>query len=314
MGTVDPRLLMVALGDLRTESERWSVVVSDVIAEATAIQRQAVQSVQDAQRRALLAQAQAEKDRDWVIAERRAAETLSDRCQSAKGNAAEMVVTSDTAVDDAKKTLHFWEEELVKALAWLDRAKARLARARAELQLAEHLLAAAEAELRYARSRLAACQSNKERRNCNPERAAVYNAEVNVAAAQQRVFVARIEVEAAEEEVRQAEARVMCCQRAVACAQDALRQAQKALLHAETGLVEAERSLEYVGAMLRFLQRADADVDGALSITTEMIAGVREAYQRVNEAEQLRLTADDYTEIAQGLLLLEFRVSRVTAT
>jgi len=46
--TTDPRLLIVALGDLREEGGRWSLAASDTIQASLSVQRQATETAQQA--------------------------------------------------------------------------------------------------------------------------------------------------------------------------------------------------------------------------------------------------------------------------
>lgn len=316
MGTADPRLLIQALGDLEEQGQRWSVLARSTMRDVTDYQKRAMAQVEHAQRRSRVILAQRERDLEKVKNLQRQAESLVDTCQAAKQNADEMLARTQQSEADAHTTLVFWQSELQAAREWLARAKERLAKAQAELRRAEQILHQAEVELSRAYSSLAACRSNKNRRNCNPEMAAVAAAQAYVAEAQALVRLAIAEVQAAEEEVRQAEARVRCCEKAVNLAEQAVSQANRAMEHAEVSVVEAERSLEYAAAVQRFLQIAEVHAQSARSAGEEMVEMVVLANRQTDEAERYRFRADEYMESAQRILLtcrreLQYRVEQL---
>lgn len=316
MGTTDPRLLIQALGDLEEQGQRWSVLARSTMRDVTDYQKRAMAQVEYAQRRSRVILTQRERDLEKVQNLQRQAESLVDTCQAAKQNADEMLARTQESEADAQKTLLYWESELQAAREWLARAKERLAQAQAELRRAEQILSQAEMELSRAYGRLRACQNDKDRRNCNAERAAVAAAQEFVAEAQELVSLAIAEVRAAEEEVRQAEARVRCCEKAVGLSEQAVNEAQKATDHAGVSVVEAERSLEYAQAVQRFLQIAEVHAQKARNSGEEMVEMVVLANRQTDEAERHRFRADEYMESAQRVLLscrreLQYRVEQL---
>jgi chromosome segregation ATPase len=128
------------------------------------------------------------------------------------------------------QSLQHWDNEHVKALAWLQRAKARLATAISSLNMALNNLRSAESRLNSARNALSGCRSSyrtdsqgrRVSNDCSSHESAVSNAQQAVHRAQEECRYWEREKRDAEAEVASAEARVRRCNEALALTKQAI--------------------------------------------------------------------------------------------
>jgi exonuclease VII small subunit len=314
MSSYDPRVIAQALEDLTSEMDRWSSVAGDMLATATETQRHAEEAIDRAWHQAAITIDRATEDEESVQKALSAVDdVLENKCIPAIRSAHQTLKEAHGILSKAEATLQKWEAELEKALAWLARAEARLAKAIAELERARAALRDAEWELSRAKDRYDACMSDRNRRNCNSEAAAVAKAAAEVVRAQQWVSAAKEEVRAAKEEVELARARVACCQQAVACSTQAVNLAQESVAAAAQAVNSAERSLDFARAAKNFVGDAQKEMIAESEAAENMMLATRVAQEFTDNAAAHLRTADQAENAAQLYALslrkeMEYRV------
>jgi exonuclease VII small subunit len=311
--STDPRIIAVALEDLRQEVVVWSATASQTLAAAYYAQRNARETAERAFHRAAVVIDGAQQDGERVSKITSDANAIVDQSENARGEAEATLLQAREELADATSTLEFWEEELRKALAWLERAEARLARAIAEYERAQSAFEHAKWALDRAQSQYNSCLRDKNRSNCNSEAKAVNSAQEELQSAAYRLQLAQAEVIAAREEVAAARARVQCCSNAVHYATEAVNMAREAESQAEQAVNSVERSFEFAKAAEQNALVAKEKVIEETSAAEQMLAAAREAISMTDEAAVRLRDADSAEELTQryahgGRRELEHRV------
>lgn len=316
MSVRDPRILIRILDDLIQEIGRCTETVRNTLQKASYTQRCAQEQIERGLHSANVFKDWVECDRENVQDADAEVANLLSKCSEAEQVSHETLDEVEEVFHYAQVTLQQWEQELNKALAWLERAKVRLERAIQEENAAQRNWESAQDEMKQAEIRLRRCLNDTERRNCNREEKAYELARLNVHQALERWKAAEIEVSLAKEEVAQAQARVNCCRQAVDYAKQAVAQAQLAREHADQAVNSAERSLEEAEASNRFMVSAQTKVTEETDLTEQMILAVHQAQTFTSEAQIHYQNSEYAAESAQRLATLgcqelEYRVQQL---
>lgn len=299
MSSRDPRIIAVALEDLREETGLWSTAASQTLAAAYQTQRNLRECVERGFHRASVVLDEALQDRELVTKSLSSADAQMDQAETARVDAHSTLEQAQEEVQEATSVLEFWELELEKALAWLARAEARLERAIAEYERARSAVEQAKYALQRAESRYNSCLRDKNRSNCNSEANAVNSAAEVLQSALYRLQLAEAELIAAKAEVAAARARVQCCSQAVHYATEAVRVAREAESSGEQAVNCAERSSELATVAQLNARLAEAKVGIELETAEQMLAAAKDAVSQTDEASARLTTADNAEETAQ---------------
>lgn len=295
----DPRVIKIALEDLREETGRWSSKATQSLAASYQTHVLVREDVDRTLHRASVVRHDAQEDSDRVAATLAATSEQTALAESAATDAHVTLEEAQAAHSSATSVLSFWQDQLQKALAWLARAEARLERAIASYNAALTRVQSAKWELQRAESRYNACQRNKERTNCDREYRDVVSAQNELDRALHALQLAEIELQNAREEVAAAKARVACCSRAVDFGKKAVGLAAQAVSYGEQAVNSAERSLELVNSAMGHVRMAETDVAEEVQVAEQMVAITHEAVRQVDLANLQLLRADRSEESAQ---------------
>lgn len=299
MSTYDPRVVGQALEDLQNEIARWSSAASDMLSTAEGSQRSAKEGIERALHNANIVLDRAKDDEENLKKAISSVNEVLEKCLTAITSSLDTQTQSETILAEAKTTLHIWQAELEKALAWLIRAEARLEEAIQEHARAVSALRSAEWSLSNAESRYRSCMNDKERNNCNSEIAAVNRARAEVVSAQAWVRDAKQEVDAAKDEVTRAKARVGCCKQSVAFSSEAVAKGEESVSSAAQAVTSAERSHEHAKAAEILIRTAEKKVNAEIDAAETTMVETRLAQNLTFDAARKLDTADKSEGSAQ---------------
>ncbi len=316
MAVTDPRKLVVILGDLEHELERWATKASDMVRIASHTQNTTREVVEMTRRVTRLTTEEFYEDEALHRSKKQVTHDLLLNAQDAIETAQAFVEAARERRNSTQVILGRWEKERDRALAWQARAEKRVADAKAELAKAQAALDSARRQLADAERALEKCRNtviekrdsqgrvHRSKPDCSRYVAAVQQAQAEVTSAQNWVRTAEVELNEALAELSRAEARVSACEKAVSFANQALAKATKSQQHGNNALSDSERTMDHARAAENSMDMAGEHLEQERLAVEEMNMFMQQSSDALMNAKNHLIHGTNYEESAQRYRIL----------
>jgi hypothetical protein len=203
MSENNPDILIPSLKELIDHLNKWNYYASESIKESEELLSVATDCTEDSKVIVKLSENQVMDDSTKVENEKNDIRTLKSKCELEKSVITQLLNLSKSSLELAYATLNYWENELLKATKWVQKARKRLEDANNNYADAIVNLENARIELESAKEQLDDCL-NDGKRLCLPELAVVAAARINHVNALIKRKKAKIELRDSEKDLEKA--------------------------------------------------------------------------------------------------------------